>query len=639
MSYEKRSMAMSVVQNFLKIAQWNNWTTDKAVKDGYKASGWVYRAVSLISRNIASVDWVVVDVNGKKVPTHPVHKALQRPCKAFDKQDFFELLSAWQQLSGEAYIKKVYDSRNILSELHPVSPDRIAPIPSNEAGELVSGYEIKNEAGSLVKTQDYTIDNVIPLLFLDPANPTRGIGPLQVAAKSVDTDNEQKTWNKSAMENRGVLDGIFSFKETLSKDAFDTIRERIKELFTGSKNARVPGVIGGDASYTRLALTPVEMDFLESRKFNREEIFIIFGVPPQLAGVQDFATYNNYQSSLRIFWLSTLIPILDDIKSSLNSHLEAELGQGFLVDYDVSKIEALKENAKEKADLVKIYADMGIPVQQLNEMFKLGVPEYVGWDKPKQMSQQQQPMAVNKIIGKIEKRSIEDNVKDAEKLAVTHAKAIEAALLQQQQAVFSALENGGDIEEAIQAAGESLKTAIETHYKTTALHFAKNVIINGTRKENRAEATDLESAIAEMLANETTILIEKSLIDADTITKILDAVVAGEAAGSSIATIQQAIFDTGLFKPDRALTISRTISGTAQSLGQIAGAKSANASKKTWHTSGAAVRPAHTARSGETVAIDGYFSQQLGGKPRYPCDQQTSAADRINCRCSMTFEY
>jgi phage portal protein BeeE len=104
----------------LKIAQWNNWTTDKAVKDGYKASGWVYRAVSLISRNIASVDWVVVDSNGERVPTHPVYKVLQRPCKAFDKQDFFELISAWQQLSGEAYIKKVYDSRGLISELWPI---------------------------------------------------------------------------------------------------------------------------------------------------------------------------------------------------------------------------------------------------------------------------------------------------------------------------------------------------------------------------------------------------------------------------------------------------------------------------------------------------------------------------------------
>ena len=105
------------------------------------------------------------------------------------------------------------------------------------------------------------------------------------------------------MQNRGVLDGMFTFDRDITDSGmFDLYRQKLKEMLSGWRNARTPGVIGSNAKYQRLSLSPAEMDFITSRKFNREEIFIIFGVPPQLAGVQESSTYNNYAVSMRIFW-------------------------------------------------------------------------------------------------------------------------------------------------------------------------------------------------------------------------------------------------------------------------------------------------------------------------------------------------
>ena len=51
---EKRNMATSIVADYnTKQAQWTNWTVKKAVKEGYKVSGWVFKAVSIISKNIS----------------------------------------------------------------------------------------------------------------------------------------------------------------------------------------------------------------------------------------------------------------------------------------------------------------------------------------------------------------------------------------------------------------------------------------------------------------------------------------------------------------------------------------------------------------------------------------------------------
>lgn len=375
-------MASSKIDYRTPTATWSNWTTKKAVSDGLKSSGWVYRAVSMIAKHASSIPWVVEDANGVPIPDHPVSLLLKNPNPEFSRQGFFELLLSWQQLSGLAYAKKIIDSDGKVVELWPVSPDRLSPIPSVSASRLVDGYEELDEKGAKKKSTLFTVDNVIAFRYTDPANPIEGIGPLQVAAKAVDIDIEQLRWNKSAMQNRGILDGVFTFDRDLDPTTFAATKQRIKELFGGGSrggNARDIGVIGSKAKYQRLSLTPAEMDFITSRRFNREEIFIIFGVPPQLAGVQDASTYNNYATSMRIFWELTLIPILDDLKDSLNFHFKDELG-GLIIGYDVSEVPSLKQNHREKAEISRIYHNMGVPVKALNEMFTLGVPEYEGWD-------------------------------------------------------------------------------------------------------------------------------------------------------------------------------------------------------------------------------------------------------------------
>jgi len=88
------------------------------------------------------------------------------------------------------------------------------------------------------------------------------------------------------------------------------------------------------------------------------------------------------------------------------------------------------------------------------------------------------------------------------------------------------------------------------------------------------------------------------------------------------------------FKEVRALRIARTEIGTASSMGQFASAAQAGMTHKTWATaSDAHVRDNHAYMNGETVLLFDKFSN--GGL--FPLDSKLSAADRINCRCSMTF--
>ncbi len=641
-------------------ASWTKWTLSNAVKEGYEKSGWVYRAVSLIAKNGASVPWGIYNIEtGELEPNHPLATVLAYPNPHFSRQDLFELIISWYQLTGVAYIKRAFNSNRTI-ELWPISPDRIAPVGSNEPGEIIKGYSVVNERGAQVQLSlDYTIENIIQFKIMDPANPLIGIGPLQAAARAVDTDNEQQEWNKSAMENRGVFDGVFTFKKDLTGPQHNTILEKIKERFSGSANARTPAVIGSDATYTRMSVTPAEMDFINSRKFNREEIFIIFGVPSQLAGSTEASTYNNYNVSLRIFWENTIIPLLDDLADTFNNIMRDELESGkYRIGYDTSNVRALRESEDEKAKTAKAYWEMGIPIATINEKMELGIPEFPNWElswtggkAPKEETNKKdieeksmKPIRHWSLIP-IEQRSVEDEQKERDKLAETTVKNMFNLLLnEQKEAIFESLENKGDSpEEIIKASREKWNTSMWEAYFQIAMQFAGMVVINKRGQkpglEFRAEYdSEIESAIEEYLDTERVILRDLSHIEESTINAIREQIIDAVDTGASVQVTTQAINDLGIFSEQRALMLARTLSGTAASIGQFTSANIAGADKKIWMNSGFEVRDIHIARNNEKRDMDDTFSDQGYGAPRYPLDINLGPADRVNCRCSMTFE-
>ncbi|MCH9834475.1 phage portal protein, partial [bacterium] len=543
------------------------------------------------------------------------------------------------------------------AELWPISPDRIAPIPSKERGKLLSGFATIEEDGVLRRkaSVEFTPETIIHFKLLDPANPINGIAPLRAASRAVDTDNSQVNWNKAGMDNRGVFDGIFSFAETLMPEQAVTIAQLIREKFSGGSNARKPLVLGSNAKYQRLSISPAEMDFIDSRKFNREEIMSIFGVPLQLVGSEESATYNNFSESLRIFWMTTIVPLLDDMADTLNLSLSSELSEGLRVGYDVSSVEAMRESEDTKVDVVKKYWDMGVPLSVLNEKMNLGLDAFDEWDKPfsgsKAPAQQTQAGRANHWQLR-ETRNFPSEKRSRDKLAEGPVNDAFLDLLKQQRKdVFEAMDLGPVSDETIQALIASDRDkwmgVMNRAATAVALDAADGVVVSSdgrallemTRRggEYREITAGIESLIEEYLAVEAWMLTDLSNIEETTVSRVIEQLRNGISEGMTTQQIKQAIDDVGVFGPSRSLMLARTLSGTAASIGQFAGAVEAGATEKEWATSGREVRDIHIARAGERVPILDRFSNQGYGAPRYPLDPVLEPADRVNCVCAMLF--
>ena len=599
-----RNMA-SASSQYLKTPGpvYSNWTIKKAVEDGYKANPWVYRSVFLKCKAAGSIPWLVMNENGEPVENHHLTTLLNAPNPFVSKQDVMELVVSWLDLAGNSYLKKVKGLNGFTEELWPVSPDRLTPVATSSLEKWMEGYALDKS-----KKVSFQPDEIVHHKYFNPADPLLGIGPLQAVAKTVDISNGQKDFNRSTTTNRGVVDGIFTFEKEFKDQAqTDAVAEKLNERHRGK---RMFGVLGSNAKYIRTALTPAEMDFIQSDKANREEIFIAFGVPPVYAGVMDGATLNNYKTSELVFWFGTMLFLLDDLKDTFNFSFRDELKPGEKICYDLTAVPAIRAALLDKTKTAGELFKMGVPFDQLNRVFEFGFDEFDGWDESHVGTQAGETITTESGTRKnpftfIEKReaTTQDQIDIA---AIDKIEVFADALRTQQEAVFDAMDNGlenVDPEAIIKGQRQIMTYAVGSTYVNVAVEFGSSMVI-----ESRAAVDPLEEAINTYLLNEATVLTQVSLIDATTVGKIMEHIRTALETGQSANECQQALVDSGIFNDRRALMLSRTITGNAANLGQQKGAELGGAKSKTWSTAGFEVRKSHRKLDNVTIPIDDYFT-------------------------------
>jgi HK97 family phage portal protein len=360
-----------------KQAKWSDWSTERAIKEGYKASTYVFACINAISKASASVPWKVYEETRtgqwEEREGHPLAQLIEKPNPYNTRKDLIERMTANLYLGGNAYFSKVR-ANGIVAELWNLPGDAIKIIPSRV--DFIDHYLYEAQG---VK-QRIEARDILHNLFVDPSNPYQGMSPLQAGAKAIDTDTEAVNWNKIALQNRAISDGVFTFDTPLTKEQWEEAREMVRDQHQGADNARTPWILGAGAKWQNMSLSPAEMDFIESRRFTRSEICSLFQVPPPIVGIYDDATLANIETARKIFWLDTIVPYLEDIKSCFNLGLAPEFGPKLKLDYDLSNVQALQTNLTEKLGNAKQLWSMGVPFNQINKRLELGFDEIEGGD-------------------------------------------------------------------------------------------------------------------------------------------------------------------------------------------------------------------------------------------------------------------
>lgn len=281
--------------------------------------GWVGSAVSAIADNVATTEIKLFKrTNGgvEEVEDHPILDLLFKVNSFTTYFDHFWLTQTYLELTGEA---PWFLDRNgsEIENIFFLRPDKIKPITGKS--NLIEGYEYEIKPGQKIKL---AVEDVLFLKYPNPAQPFRGLGTLQMAAKTVDIDNFSENWNANFYKNSARPDSIITVKsDNLSSEQKDRLKKSLQEIYQGTKNAHKNMVLFGDMEFSNAGFNQKDMDFDNQQKFSRDKILGIFRVPKAIVSQTEGVNFASAKVAEFVFMKFTIKPKLERLVQQLNEFL------------------------------------------------------------------------------------------------------------------------------------------------------------------------------------------------------------------------------------------------------------------------------------------------------------------------------
>jgi HK97 family phage portal protein len=208
-----------------------------------------------------------------------------------------------------------------------------------------------------------------------------GQSPLRAAAKNLTRSNEAKTAAVASFQNGGPAGVLFMnddrFDPTSGQQQAQALKKAVSEK-GGSLNYNSIAVSGYKVDWKQIGLSPVELNIIESEKWDLKALCNIYGVPSQLLNDSDSKTYNNQREGEKALTLRCAIPLLNSLTENLNRKLHTDWGYkgtNLYVDYDISVFGELEANKVEQTEwLDKAW---WISPKQKLEIMNINVPDYI----------------------------------------------------------------------------------------------------------------------------------------------------------------------------------------------------------------------------------------------------------------------
>ena len=212
-----------------------------------------------------------------------------------------------------------------------------------------------------------------------------GQSPLRAAAKNLTRSNEAKTAAVASFQNGGPAGVLFMNDERFDPTSGQAQAQALKTAVSqkgGSANFNSIAVSGYKVDWKQIGLSPVELNIIESEKWDLKALCNIYGVPSQLLNDSDSKTYNNQREGEKALTLRCAIPLLNSLTENLNRKLHTDWGYkgtNLYVDYDLSVYGELEANKAEQTAWLN--TAWWISPKQKLDIMNIEVPDYIPTDE------------------------------------------------------------------------------------------------------------------------------------------------------------------------------------------------------------------------------------------------------------------
>jgi len=272
----------------------------------------VYACVRILSEAIAALPLHFYRYNSKggkeKALDHPLYVLLHdEPNPEMSAFSFRETLMTHLLLWGNAYAQIIRNGRGEVLALYPLMPDRMV-VDRDAHGHIYYTYTRSDaDVNTLGKSSSVLLwpEDVfhIPGLGFDGLV---GYSPIAMAKRAVGLGLACDEYGASFYANGAQPGGVLEHPGVVKNP--QRVRDSWNAIYQGAKNAHKVAILEEGMSYKPISVNPQEAQFLETRKYQIDEIARIFRVPPHMVGDLDKSSFSNIEQQSLEFVKYTLAP-------------------------------------------------------------------------------------------------------------------------------------------------------------------------------------------------------------------------------------------------------------------------------------------------------------------------------------------
>ena len=271
----------------------------------------VYSCVRILAEAVAGLPlhlYRYTESGGKeKAIDHPLYRLLHdEPNPEMSSFVFRETLMTHLLLWGNAYAQMIRNGKNEVVALYPLMPNKMSVDRDGNGQLYYSYYRGTDEA---IRDKEHTVilkaaDVLhIPGLGFDGLV---GYSPIAMAKNAIGMAIACEEFGARFFANGAAPSGVLEHPGTIRDPA--RLRETWQSQFGGASNSGKVAILEEGMKYTPISISPEQAQFLETRKFQINEIARIFRVPPHMVGDLEKSSFSNIEQQSMEFVKYTLDP-------------------------------------------------------------------------------------------------------------------------------------------------------------------------------------------------------------------------------------------------------------------------------------------------------------------------------------------
>lgn len=289
----------------------------------YKKESWVRAGIDAIQRTATSNGFRLVtkDENDPneltEKETNRIMKLLRNPNAEDSFSDIISEITVDLHLYGDAYIEIVKDDKGIPVAIYNIYAPSIKVLVNRHG--TVLGY-VQN-----VDTIRASAGNTKPIIFgptelvhfklPNPGNEVYGLSPIESLFIPIEADLHAQAYNLTFFKNNAVPKLHLDLGNCTLPQLKRT-KEFFKKEYLGNPHKTL--ITEGGVKVTPIGTKPAEMEFLNLRKFSRDEILAVLGVPPMKVGITEDVNRASALEADKSFKSDKIIPLQRMLAKKIN---------------------------------------------------------------------------------------------------------------------------------------------------------------------------------------------------------------------------------------------------------------------------------------------------------------------------------